>query len=84
MLGKSEDTLFSMEPNQTVIYLNTFSKTISSSVRIGYMILPRALTPAFLGEIGYYSCTVPVLEQYVLAELIENGAFQRRMCCYTP
>lgn len=79
MLGKSEDTLFSMEPNQTVIYLNTFSKTISSSVRIGYMILPRALTPAFLGEIGYYSCTVPVLEQYVLAELIENGAFQRHL-----
>lgn len=79
MLGKSEDTLFSMEPEKTVIYLNTFSRTISPSVRIGYMILPRQRTVECLDRIGFYSCTVPVLDQYVLAELIKQGDFERHL-----
>jgi GntR family transcriptional regulator/MocR family aminotransferase len=79
MLGKSEDTLFSMEPEKTVIYLNTFSRTISPSVRIGYMILPGQRTAEFLDRIGFYSCTVPVLDQYVLAELIREGDFERHL-----
>ena len=39
--SKSEDTLFSLEPNRSVIYMNTFSKTIAPSMRVGYMVLPR-------------------------------------------
>jgi GntR family transcriptional regulator/MocR family aminotransferase len=79
MLGKSEDTLFSMEPTKTVIYLNTFTRTISPSVRIGYMILPEFKTKEFLDRIGLYSCTVPVLDQYVLTDLIEEGDFERHL-----
>ena len=79
MLGKSEDTLFSMEPTKTVIYLNTFTRTISPSVRIGYMILPEVKTKEFLDRIGFYSCTVPVLDQYVLTDLIEEGDFERHL-----
>lgn len=79
MLGKSEDTLFSMEPTKTVIYLNTFTRTISPSVRIGYMILPEFKTKEFLDRIGFYSCTVPVLDQYVLTDLIEEGDFERHL-----
>ena len=79
MLGKSEDTLFSMEPTKTDIYLNTFTRTISPSVRIGYMILPEVKTKEFLDRIGFYSCTVPVLDQYVLTDLIEEGDFERHL-----
>lgn len=79
MLGKSEDTLFSMEPTKTVIYLNTFTRTISPSVRIGYMILPEFKTKEFLDRIGFYSFTVPVLDQYVLTDLIEEGDFERHL-----
>ena len=28
---------------------------------------------------GFYSCTVPVSEQYVIAEFINNGDFQRHI-----
>ena len=76
---KHEDTVFSLESNQTVIYINTFSKTIAPSMRIGYMVLPYKLVDTFLGKIGFYSCTVPIFEQYVIAELINNGDFERHI-----
>ena len=76
---KHEDTVFSLEPQNSVIYVNTFTKTIAPSMRIGYMVLPEALTQPFYDRLGFYSCTVPVFEQYVLAEFIENGDFERHI-----
>ena len=76
---KHEDTVFSLEPSQTVIYVNTFSKTIAPSMRISYMVLPEKMAEKFTRELGFYSCTVPVFEQYVLAEFINNGDFERHI-----
>lgn len=76
---KYEDTVFSLEPQRTVIYVNTFSKTIASSMRISYMVLPVQLVDTFTDKLGFYSCTVPVFEQYVLAEFINNGDFERHI-----
>ena len=76
---KPEDTLFSLSDKDNVIYLNTFSKTISPSLRIGYMVLPRSLVRSFDERLGFYSCTVPTFEQYVIARLIKNGDFERHI-----
>lgn len=76
---KNEDTVFSLANNNTVIYLNTFSQTIAPSMRIGYMVLPEILVEKFESKLGFYSCTVPVFEQYVLAELIHSGDFERHI-----
>lgn len=76
---KNEDTVFSLEPNKSVIYVNTFTKTIAPSMRIGYMVLPEKLVNDFFDKVGFYSCTVPVFEQYVLAEFIKNGDFERHI-----
>ena len=76
---KHEDTLFSMEENAPIIYLNTFSHTIAPAMRVGYMVLPSGLLEVFEKRIGFYSCTVPVFEQYVLAELINSGDFERHI-----
>ena len=76
---KAEDTLFSLEPERTVIYLNTFTKTISSSVRTGYMVLPREKSEALLEKINFYACTVPVFDQMVIAEFIRSGDFERHI-----
>lgn len=75
---KAADTLFSLEPERT-IYMNTFSKTVAPSVRIGYMVLPEKLIATFEKTVGFYSCTVPILEQYVLAQFIDNGDFERHI-----
>lgn len=73
------ETLFALSPNDNIIYLNTFSKTISPSLRVGYMVLPKKLVKPFSEEVGFYSCTVPTFEQYVLTELIENGDFEQHI-----
>lgn len=76
---KNEDTVFSLEPERSVIYVNTFTKTIAPSMRIGYMVLSKELVNSFFDKMGFYSCTVPVFEQYVLAEFIANGGFERHI-----
>lgn len=78
-LTKSEDTLFSMEPNRHVIYINTFSETIAASMRMGYLLLPAEYAAMLSERIGFYSCSVPVFEQYVLAEFIRQGDFERHI-----
>ena len=62
-----------------MIYLNTFSKTISPSLRVGYMVLPQRLVKDFDERLGFYSCTVPTFEQYVIARLLQNGDFERHI-----
>lgn len=76
---KPEETLFSHTADDNVIYMNTFSKTISPSLRVGYMVLPNHLVPEFEQKLGFYSCTVPTFIQYVLAKLIHNGDFERHI-----
>lgn len=76
---KPTETLFSLSSGDNVIYLNTFSKTISPSLRIGYMVLPRHLKSRYEEKLGFYSCTVPTFMQYVLCELIANGDFERHI-----
>lgn len=76
---KPTETLFALSKKDHIIYLNTFSKTISPSLRIGYMVLPKSLVKRFQENLGFYSCTVPTFMQYVLTELINNGDFERHI-----
>ena len=77
--SKPEETLFLLSDRDNVIYMNTFSKTISPSLRVGYMVLPKRLIRRFSDKLGFYSCTVPTFEQFVLAELISSGDFERHI-----
>ena len=79
LLRKPEETVYSKSENQNVIYLNTFSRTVSPSIRVGYMVLPPRLVALFNQRVGFYSCTVPAFEQYVLAALIDDGDFERHI-----
>ncbi|MBE6649649.1 MAG: PLP-dependent aminotransferase family protein [Ruminococcaceae bacterium] len=76
---KPEETVFSLSAYDNVIYINTFSKTISPAMRMGYMVLPKRLVKEFEEKLGFSSCTVPTFEQFVLAELLSSGAFERHI-----
>ena len=76
---KPEESLFSHTENNHVIYMNTFSKTISPALRVGYMVLPVHLVTKFEDRLGFYSNTVPTYIQLVLARLITNGDFERHI-----
>ena len=43
------------------------------------MVLPKHLVAEFSERLGFYSCTVPTFEQFVLAELISGGDFERHI-----
>ena len=76
MTGKPLPTLQSMDATGKVIYMNTFTKSLSSTIRIGYMVLPPPLAVRFYEKLGFYACTVSVFEQLVLAHFIAEGYFE--------
>ena len=77
--GKPPETLYSMDGEGRVIYINTFSQSLAPSMRLGYMIVPERLLPVYDEKLGHFSCTVPLLEQYALAEFIADGSFERHL-----
>ena len=62
-----------------MIYVNTFSRTLAPSLRIGYMVLPYPLLEEYRRRLGFYSSTVPAIEQYTLARFLEEGYFERHL-----
>ena len=76
---KADETVFSLSDKSNVIYINTFSKTIAPSIRTGYMVLPKKLLSVYEKQAGFYSCSVPTFDQYVLADFISAGDFERHI-----
>ncbi len=77
--GSPIPALFSIDVSDKVIYLNTFTKTLSPTIRISYMVLPASLLPVFYEKLGFYSCTVSNFEQYTLAHFISEGFFEKHI-----
>lgn len=79
LAGKPLPTLRSIDVSGKVIYMNTFTKTLCSTVRISYMVLPENLAERFYKNLSFYSCTVSNFEQYTLARFMENGSFEKHI-----
>lgn len=77
--GRPIPSLYSMDQSDKVIYINTFSRTISPSIRISYMVLPPPLVERYQSELSFYSCPVPSFEQYTLARFIRQGYFEKHL-----
>lgn len=77
--SKPIPSLQSIDTENRVIYLGTFSKGISPSIRMGYMILPPQLTVVFHEIFAEYNSTVPVLNQYIIGRLLETGQYDRHI-----
>ncbi|MBQ7598809.1 MAG: PLP-dependent aminotransferase family protein [Clostridia bacterium] len=76
---KAEETLFAHTHQNRVLYLNTFSGTISPALRVAYLVLPPQLADPFQKKLGFYSCTVPTYLQLVLERLLSGGDFERHI-----
>lgn len=78
LTGRPIPSLYSIDEGR-VIYMNTFSKSLSGTLRVSYMVLPPALMKQFISNLGFYSCTVSNFEQYTLARFIEGGYFEKHL-----
>lgn len=76
--GKPLYGLYSLCPER-VIYMNTFSKTLAPSMRLGYMVLPSSLMDKFLSLFSSSANVVPLFEQKTLAQMLRGGYFERHI-----
>lgn len=72
-------SLYSLDTNGKVIYLNSFANTLAPSMRIAYMVLPSALLSKFQESLRFYSCTVSAFEQLTLRMFLQEGYFERHL-----
>ena len=73
--GRPVAALVGLDPSARVIYLGTFSKTMVSDVRVGYLVVPEALVPIFTLAQRHLGMLVSVTSQAALAEFIASGAY---------
>ena len=77
--GRPIPTLQSIDARGRVVYMNTFSQTISPSMRLGFMVLPPRLLERYRRELGFYASAVPALEQQVLARFLSGGGYEQHL-----
>ncbi len=79
LMGKPIPALQSIDAAGRVIYVNTFSKSLTSTIRISYMVLPPELMAKYREKLSFYSCTVANFEQYTLARFISEGHLEKHI-----
>lgn len=71
----NSDSLYSQTTQENVIYMGTFSRSLSSAFKISYMVLPESLLKRWRKQYSYYYSLSSKLDQYALAEFINKGLF---------
>lgn len=71
-------TLKAHDKHGQVMYCSSYSKSLSAGLRIGWMIAPRHLEQLKLAKFGV-SCATSVINQLVLAGLLETGGYERHL-----
>ena len=79
LVGNPIPALQSIDASDKVIYMNTFSKSLSSTIRISYMVLPIPLMVRYNHILSFYACTVSNFDQYTLTRFIQEGYLEKHI-----
>ncbi|NLK74583.1 MAG: PLP-dependent aminotransferase family protein [Clostridiales bacterium] len=77
--GKPIPALQGLDHNEKVIYMGSFSKSLSPTIRLSYMVLPQHLLNIYKEDLSYILCPVPMMDQKILCRFIEEGYFERHL-----
>lgn len=72
-------SLQSLDSHGRTIYAGTFSKSLSPSMRVAYLVLPYSLMDAYKGYYYRYNSQVSFLQQTALADFIANGNYEKHL-----
>jgi GntR family transcriptional regulator / MocR family aminotransferase len=70
--------LQTIDPN-SVLFLGTFSKTLSPTLRLGYLIAPNSLSPALARAKRLMDRHSSLYDQQAMTVLLESGAYERHV-----
>ncbi len=73
------ESLQSLDQSGRVIYIGTFSKVMFPALRLGYMMVPANLAPAFAAARALQDRGSSLLEQHALAQFIQERHFARHI-----
>lgn len=71
--------LHSLDGQNKVIYMNTFTRSLAPSLRIAYLVLPPDLLDRYRRSLMFYSCTVSEIEQCTLWRFMRDGFYERHL-----
>jgi GntR family transcriptional regulator/MocR family aminotransferase len=77
--GRPIPALASLDDSQRTIYVGTFSKVFSVSLRLAYLIMPVALIPEFRQTLSRFGVKAALPCQRALADFIDSGELYRHI-----
>lgn len=77
--GRPIPALKSLDAPDRVIYISNFSKSISPTLRVSFMVLPKKLLEKYENIKPFYNCPVPNIIQISLAKFIDEGYFEKHL-----
>lgn len=69
----------SLDKSERVIYMHTFSRVLSPSLRCTFIVLPKSLLPAYEKRFRYYYTAIPIHNQNALAAFIRDGHLAKQI-----
>jgi GntR family transcriptional regulator/MocR family aminotransferase len=72
-------SLQGLDSNDRVIYVGTFSKVMFPALRLGYVVIPKDLVPAFSAARDAADVFSSTLYQLVMTDFIREGHFARHI-----
>ncbi|MBR2941998.1 MAG: PLP-dependent aminotransferase family protein [Clostridia bacterium] len=75
--GSPAASLMAMDEGEHVVYMNTFSRTLASGLRLSFMVLPAPLISQYRAM--HAACSVPGFEQETLNRFMEGGHLERHI-----
>jgi len=77
--GRPIPALASLDTQGRVIYVGSFSKVLSTSIRLGFMVIPDAVMDAYTRTLRTFGPRASVTPQRPLALFMEDGGFHRHV-----
>jgi GntR family transcriptional regulator/MocR family aminotransferase len=77
--GRAAPALASIDHGGRVIHIGTFSKTISPALRLGFIVVPSALTSRFAEAAAYLAPAPFPGIQHAVAEFLRDGHYIRHL-----